>query len=97
MDQFDDIWVANINSNNVTELDGANGSVVGTYSVGTNPYGIAVDQFDDIWVANVGSNNVTELDGANGSVVGTYNVGNRPESLGDMTGFALRYFVLQER
>ena len=43
-----------------------------------------------------GGNSVTELS-STGSVIGRYGVGTGPYSLGDMTGFALQYFVLGRR
>jgi YVTN family beta-propeller protein len=54
------IWVANVNSNNVTKLLASTGAVLGTYPVGTNPWRIAFDG-SNIWVVNGGSSNVTKL------------------------------------
>ena len=67
------IWVANVGSNSVTELNASDGSLVGTYSIGsgTQPAGIAFDG-TNIWVSNLGSNNVTKLNGSTGAVIGTY-------------------------
>jgi hypothetical protein len=56
-------------SDNVTKLSSA-GATLGTYSVATNPVGVAVDQFGNVWVANAGSANVTKLSsGSNGVLV----------------------------
>jgi hypothetical protein len=51
-----------------------------SYSVGTQPYGMAFDG-TNIWVANNGSNNVTKLLASSGAVVGTYAVGNAPSGV----------------
>ncbi len=48
-----------------------------TFTVGTNPSGIAFDGAN-IWVVNSGSNTVTKLKAADGSLVGTYSVGRYP-------------------
>ena len=53
------------------------GAVVGTYSVGTYPAGLAFDG-TNIWVANNGSNSVTKLLASTGAVVGTIAVGSAP-------------------
>jgi len=42
------------------KLKASDGSLVGTYSVGSYPIGIAFDGAN-IWVANNGSDNVTKL------------------------------------
>ncbi len=49
-----------------------------TYSVGSQPHGIAFDG-TNIWVANYNSNSVTKLNASDGSTVGTYTVGSYPE------------------
>ena len=43
------IWVTNYGSGNVTRLRASNGAVLGTFTVGTNPYGVAFDGAN-IWV-----------------------------------------------
>ncbi|MFZ2038492.1 MAG: LamG-like jellyroll fold domain-containing protein [Minisyncoccia bacterium] len=68
------VWVDNAGSNNVTKLN-SSGGLVGTYTVGTTPYGIAIDASGNVWMANyIGTNNVTKLN-SSGGLVGTYNVG----------------------
>jgi DNA-binding beta-propeller fold protein YncE len=52
-------WV-NEGSGNVTELRAADGHVLGTFSVGNNPYGVAFDGVN-IWVANWMSNTISKL------------------------------------
>ena len=64
----------------MTRLLASNGSTVGTYSVGTNPQGIAFDGIN-IWVANNGDNTVTELLAVNGTTVSTYGVGTSPQGI----------------
>ena len=59
------IWVANSGSNNVTKLRASDGTILGTYTVGTNPLGICFDG-TNIWVANEDSNNVTKLRASDG-------------------------------
>jgi DNA-binding beta-propeller fold protein YncE len=44
----------------VTKLQASNGSLLGTFGVGANPYGLAFDGAY-IWVANSGSSNVSKL------------------------------------
>ena len=66
------IWVANGNSNTVTELIAstgayANGTLANSsYAVGAYPVGIAFDG-SHIWVANANSNTVTELVASTGA------------------------------
>jgi streptogramin lyase len=62
----------------VTNVNLSSGINFGTYSVGTNPNGIAVDQSGNVWVVNAGSNNVTKLSSA-GDTLGTYSVGTSPQ------------------
>jgi hypothetical protein len=61
----------------VTNVNLSSGINFGTYSVGTNPDGVAVDQSGNVWVANYGSANVTKLSSA-GATLGTYSVGTIP-------------------
>jgi DNA-binding beta-propeller fold protein YncE len=44
----------------VTKVLASTGAVVGTYAVGSEPYGVAFDG-TNIWVANSGSNSVTKI------------------------------------
>ena len=70
------MWVANYGSNNVTELS-STGTVVGTYSVGNQPWGIAFDG-TNMWVGNSGDGTVTKILASNGTILGTFNVGRAP-------------------
>ena len=65
------VWVANINSKNVTKLRGSSGAVLGTFTVGTQPNALAFDG-TNMWVANGGSNNVTKLLASTGATLGTF-------------------------
>ena len=69
------VWVANDNSDTVTELDAATGAVVQTIAVGSEPYGVSSDG-THVWVTNGGSDTVTELDAATGTIVQTITVAN---------------------
>ena len=71
------IWVTNWGSNNVTKLRSSDGTILGTYNVGTKPLGICLDD-SSVWVANWGSKNVTKLRASDGSTIGTYSVGSFP-------------------
>ncbi|MGC2424660.1 MAG: hypothetical protein WA666_09930 [Nitrospirota bacterium] len=44
----------------MTKLKASDGSLVGTYNVGSNPLGIAFDGAN-IWVTNEGSNTVSRI------------------------------------
>ena len=50
---------------------------MGTYSVGTNPFGVAFDGAN-IWVTNSYDNTVTKLRASDGSLMGTYSAGSHP-------------------
>ena len=73
------IWIANSNDNSVTKLS-SSGGLVGTYSVGHFPFGVAVDASGNVWVTNANSNSVTKLS-SSGVVVGTYSVGSNPNKV----------------
>ena len=45
------IWVSNINSNNVTKLRASDGANLGTFAAGANPWGLCFDGAN-IWVVN---------------------------------------------
>ena len=51
-----------------------------TYTVGSNPQGIAFDGVN-IWVANSGSSSVTKMLASTGATVGTYPVGLTPQGI----------------
>src|SRR2546422_11304122 len=60
-----------------TKLRASDGTVLGTFAVGTDPIGVAFDGAN-IWVANEGSTNVTKLRASDGMVLGTFAVGTAP-------------------
>jgi len=57
----------------VTKLKASSGANLGTFSVGSQPLGVAFDG-TNIWVANSGSNTVTKLKASSGANLGTFNV-----------------------
>ncbi len=63
------MWVANFNSDNVTELSPA-GAMLGAFSVGGSPIGIVFDG-TNMWVTDTLSGIVTELS-PTGAVLGTF-------------------------
>ena len=71
------VWVGNVNSNDVTELNALTGAVVQTIAVGSEPYALSSDG-THVWVANAGGNTVTELNASTGAVVQTIAVGSPP-------------------
>jgi hypothetical protein len=71
--------VVNSSSNGtVTKLRASDGANLGTFTVGTNPKGIAFDGAN-IWVVNSSSNGtVTKLRTSDGANLGTFTVGEFP-------------------
>ena len=72
--------MANADSSNVTKLRASDGALLGTFTVGTTPYGVAFDGAN-IWVANSGSDNVTKLRASDGALLGTFTVGDDATAL----------------
>ena len=72
--------MANAASNTVTELRANDGTLLGTFNVGSSPVSIAFDGAH-IWVSNADSNTVTELRASDGGLLGTFNVGSVPVGL----------------
>ena len=55
------------------------GTVIASYPVGTDPFGVAVDNAtNDVFVSNTGSNNVTVISAASGLSVANISVGLSP-------------------
>jgi DNA-binding beta-propeller fold protein YncE len=54
------VWVANQSGNTVTELSATDGSLLGTFKVGSVPQGVAFDGVN-IWVVNLVGNTVSKL------------------------------------
>ena len=76
------VWVTNLNSNTVSELDASTGSVIQTIGLGAyyGPSGVSSDG-THVWVADQGVATVTELNASTGSVVQTIGVGTYPYSV----------------
>ena len=70
------IWIANRGSNNVTKMRMSDGSVIGTYPVGSGPRRLYYDG-TNIWVTNSDSSSVTKLRASDGSLMGTYAIGSQ--------------------
>jgi len=92
-----DIWIANSKSNTIGHLQN-DGTLVGTVTVGNNPFGIAIDRSGKIWVINNGASNVMRIDPAlNGGVGGVdltipLSTSAGPLSYSDLTSSTLSLF-----
>ena len=77
------IYIAHYSTNNVTVINGATDTVIGSgIYVGTSPMAIAVNaDTNKIYVANNVSNSVSVIDGASNSVIATVAVGSNPRGL----------------
>ncbi|MGA8542535.1 MAG: hypothetical protein WB947_03200 [Thermoplasmata archaeon] len=73
------VFVANAGSNNLSVINSATNSVVGTVSVGTSPSSLAVDSANgDVYVTNSGAKTVTVFSGTTRAILRTLNVGSGP-------------------
>lgn len=70
------LWATDQN-HSVIKFDVSTGQVLGTFTVGTTPLGLAFDGAN-IWVAINGDNTVAKLRASDGAVLGTFNAGIRP-------------------
>ncbi|HKE58386.1 MAG TPA: DNRLRE domain-containing protein, partial [Pyrinomonadaceae bacterium] len=68
------IWIAHNHNDTVTKMRASDGTLLGTFAVGSAPQGVAFDGAN-IWVANLNSNDVTKLRASDGALLGTYPVG----------------------
>lgn len=76
------VYVANENSSNISIIDAASKTVIGTVGVGSAPSGITISSDGSrIYVANQGSGSVTVIDAASQSVVTTVSVSGAPLSV----------------
>ncbi|NVN97702.1 MAG: choice-of-anchor D domain-containing protein, partial [Geobacteraceae bacterium] len=77
------IYIAHYGSNNVTVINGATDTVIGSgITVGTSPMAIAVNtETNKIYVANNVSGTVSVIDGGLGYVTNTITVGSNPRGL----------------
>jgi DNA-binding beta-propeller fold protein YncE len=71
------MWVANQGSNNVTKLRANDGTVLGTFAVGTDPIGLAFDGLTSGLRTTVDFT-VTKLRASDGAELGTFPVGKLP-------------------
>ncbi len=62
------IWVANLDSDTVTELNAADGSLIGTFATGDGPHAIIYSR-GYIWVAQSYDDKVAKIDPATGATV----------------------------
>ena len=86
------LYVVNGGSNNVSVINGATNTVIGSVQVGTTPGGVAYDGANGyLYVANHGSKNVSVLNGVTDTVVGSVPVGNYPSGVGYDSGNGYLY------
>ena len=77
------IYVANLQDDTVSVIDGATDTVTATVNVGGGPWGVGVNATTNkIYVANSADETVSVIDGATDTVTATVNVGNGPISVG---------------
>ncbi|MBM4065868.1 MAG: hypothetical protein FJ266_09555 [Planctomycetes bacterium] len=77
------IYVANVSSNTVSVIDGADNTVLSTISVGNGPYGVGVNASTNrIYVTNGYGGTVSVIDGADNTVLSTISVGSNPYHVG---------------
>ncbi len=55
----------------------SSGTLLGTFTTGTNPIGVAIDQSGNVWVSNQGSNTLEKFS-STGSLLGTFTTGSAP-------------------
>jgi len=76
------IYASNLNSNNVSVIDGATNSVVATVPVGTAPAGLDVNSTTNVvYVVNSEGNSVSVIDGSTNIVTATITGMSNPYSL----------------
>ena len=74
-----EVFVTNINSNNVSVINDTTDAVVATVPVGSEPSGAAYDAANgEVFVANDASNNVSVINDTTDMVVATVPVGSGP-------------------
>jgi len=79
-----DMWVSNgvfptLGTGSVTKIRAADGTTLGTYTVGNQVRGLAYDG-TSIWVCNAGSNTVSRLRASNVALMGTFATGKGPRA-----------------
>ncbi|VVB75632.1 Virginiamycin B lyase [uncultured archaeon] len=84
-------------SASVSKVSTLDGSIMGTYSIGTfaDVNGVAVDMNGNIWVAGStsdGNGLIVKMNGSTGDVMGSYSIkGNPPASATHLAGIAVDY------
>ncbi len=61
----------------MSKLRATDGKVLGTFTVGSNPLGIAFDGAN-MWIANRSSGTVSKLRASDGATLGTFTIGGGP-------------------
>jgi YVTN family beta-propeller protein len=75
-------YVANYGVDNVSAINLKTNAVVGTITVGANPFAVAVDQAGKFaYVTNYGSGSVSVISTSNNTVVATIPVGSGPDGI----------------
>ena len=67
------VFVSNLNGNNVAVIDGATNTIITTVPVGNTPAGVRANSATNlIYVANVGSGTISVIDGTTDTVTNTF-------------------------
>ncbi|MFW6219922.1 MAG: YncE family protein, partial [bacterium] len=77
----DRLYVCNVNSGNLSVINPATNTIVGSISVGTGPAIAYSPSNDRIYVCNSGSDNVSVINPATNTVVATITVGDGPRGI----------------
>jgi len=100
VDNKSNVWVADSNMDRVLKFDN-NGNFLREVYVGRGrnngwegPVGVAVDVDGNVWVVNKRSSEAIKIDVETNTVKGAYTVGRQPYTYSDMTGYALRHFIV---
>jgi len=92
VDNNGDVWAIDHFNTRIVKIDGSNGVILATVTVGAKPLGLAVDSGNNVWCLNLDSNNITKISAA-GTVLGTYDSeGGNPRALGDFIGYGKTLF-----
>jgi hypothetical protein len=70
------VWIPNLTDHTITKRLIKDGSLVGTYACGTDPFIAVYDNVRNyVWVSNNDARTATVINAATGGIVATYNVG----------------------
>lgn len=78
------LWVTGVGPDyvGIIEVKGNNSLIVGSVSVGANPYGAAYDMDKEyVYITNYSSNNVSVIDAQSQLVIATVSVGTNPDGI----------------